>query len=72
MSNLDPFIARLTDAADWLTEQIDGSDECRGRDAEIRRHIRAVEGAAALLRAYEQHVATVDRAIDGLRKEVTR
>lgn len=72
MSSLDPFIARLTEAADWLTEQIDGGDECRGRDVEISRHIRAVEGAAALLRAYEQHVTTVDAAVDTLRREVTR
>lgn len=69
---VDAYIARLTQASDWLGEQIDGGDECRGRDAEISRHIRAVDGAAAMLRAFSNHAAVVDRAIDTLRKEIQR
>lgn len=63
MDTADRVISRLDEVAEWLTEQIDGGDECRGRDQEISAYIRYVEGAAAILRAYSNYVAQVDAAV---------
>jgi len=53
-------IADLEELADYLHEQIDGGDECRGRDQRISANIRTVEAAARLLAAYIEYAEGVD------------
>ena len=43
-------IDALEEVIDWLHDQIDGGDECRGRDGVISHHIRGLEAAQVELR----------------------
>lgn len=40
---------KLNELREWLLDQIDGGDECRGRDGEISTHIDSVEWALIVL-----------------------
>lgn len=44
------LLNNLMDASEWLEDQIDGGDECRGRDSTISGHIRAIESAIGELK----------------------
>lgn len=42
----------VDDVLEWLRDQIDGGDECHGRDQAISAHIRTLESARDLLHGF--------------------